>query len=146
MPRRLSTAAKPLGIEIRAGVHTGECEVMGEDVGGMAVHIASRVCDAAGPSEVLVSRTVRDLGVGSGFDLLEGRGSHELKGVPGEWEFLAVSRPVSEARMCSIYSAIETPGPESHMRTSDRVALAMARRTPWLLRAAARAQRSSSRS
>ena len=79
-----------LGIEIRAGLHTGECEVMGDDVGGMAVHIGARVMGAAGPSEVLVSSTVKDLVVGSGIDFEE-RGAHELRGVPGEWRLYAVS-------------------------------------------------------
>ena len=77
------------GIEIRAGLHTGECEVIGDDVGGMAVHIGARVMGRAGPGEVLVSSTVKDLVVGSGIDFEE-RGAHELKGVPGEWRLYAV--------------------------------------------------------
>jgi pimeloyl-ACP methyl ester carboxylesterase len=74
-----------LGIQVRTGVHTGEVEVRGEDVGGLGVHIASRIMSLAGPGEVLVSRTVKDLVSGSGleFDL---HGEHELKGVPGAWE------------------------------------------------------------
>ena len=79
----------PLGIEIRTGLHTGEVEMRGADVGGIAVHIASRVQAAALPSEVLVSRTVSDLVVGSGIGFVD-RGSHVLKGVPGEWQLLAV--------------------------------------------------------
>jgi class 3 adenylate cyclase len=79
-----------LGIEIRSGLHTGECEVMNGDVGGLAVHIGARVMGAAGPSEVLVSSTVKDLVVGSGIDF-EDRGHRELKGVPGEWRLFAVS-------------------------------------------------------
>ena len=78
-----------LGIQIRAGLHTGECEVMGEDVGGLAVHIGARVMGEAGPGEVLVSSTVKDLVVGSGIEFEE-RGSAELKGVPGEWRLFAV--------------------------------------------------------
>ena len=78
-----------LGIEIRAGLHTGECEVMGDDVGGLAVHIGARVMGRAGPGEVLVSSTVKDLVVGSGIDFEE-RGAHELRGVPGEWRLFAV--------------------------------------------------------
>ena len=77
-----------LGIEIRAGLHTGECEIMGDDVGGVAVNIAARVLDEAKASEVLVSGTVRDLVAGSGLRF-DSRGKHELKGVPGEWELLA---------------------------------------------------------
>jgi class 3 adenylate cyclase/pimeloyl-ACP methyl ester carboxylesterase len=79
-----------LGIEIRAGLHTGECEVMGDDVGGMAVHIGSRVSSQAGPGEVLVSGTVKDLVVGSGIEFAD-RGEHELKGVPGAWRLYEVA-------------------------------------------------------
>jgi len=78
-----------LGVEIRAGVHTGECEMMGDDVGGIAVHTASRICSLAGAGEVLVSRTVKDLVAGSGIGF-EDRGIHTLKGVPDEWQLLAV--------------------------------------------------------
>ena len=79
-----------LGVEIRAGLHTGECEAIGEDVGGMAVHIGARVGAKAEPGEVLVSSTVKDLVVGSGIEFAE-RGTHELKGVPGEWRLYAVA-------------------------------------------------------
>ena len=79
-----------LGLEIRAGLHTGECELRGDDVGGMAVHIGARVADRAAPGEVLVSSTVKDLVVGSGIEFAE-RGAAELKGVPGEWRLYAVS-------------------------------------------------------
>jgi class 3 adenylate cyclase len=82
---------RPLGIEVRAGLHTGECEVTGNDFGGLAVHIGARVASLAGPSEVLVSRTVRDLVAGSGLRFRE-RGSPALKGVPGEWHLFAVER------------------------------------------------------
>jgi class 3 adenylate cyclase len=75
-------------VPIRAGLHTGECEVMGDDVGGIAVHIAARVSALAGASEVLVSRTVKGLVVGSGLEFWE-RGTHELKGVPDSWELYA---------------------------------------------------------
>ncbi len=74
-------AVEPLGIEMRAGLHTGECELIGEDVGGMAVHIAARVAALAGPGEVLASGTAYGTVVGSGLDF-EFRGSHELRGVP----------------------------------------------------------------
>jgi class 3 adenylate cyclase/pimeloyl-ACP methyl ester carboxylesterase len=81
--------AKGLGLELRAGVHTGEVELRGGDIAGLAVTIASRVCDLAGPGEVLVTRTVTDHVVGSdiGFD---DRGEHELKGVPGNWPLFSV--------------------------------------------------------
>ena len=81
---------RDLGVEIRAGLHTGELEVMGDDVGGMAVNIGARVGAKAEPGEVLVSSTVTDLVVGSGLEFRE-RGTHELKGVPGEWRLYAVA-------------------------------------------------------
>jgi pimeloyl-ACP methyl ester carboxylesterase len=80
---------RDLGIEIKAGLHTGEIEVRGEDIGGIAVHTAARVMAAASPSEVLISRTVKDLVAGSGIEL-DDRGIHELKGIPGEWALFSV--------------------------------------------------------
>ena len=81
--------ARGLGLDIRAGIHTGECELIGEDIGGIGVHIGARVAAAAQPSEVLVSRTVTDLVAGSGIDFVP-RGERELKGVPGEWALFSV--------------------------------------------------------
>lgn len=78
-----------LGLELRAGLHTGECEIRGDDLGGLAVHIAARVQALASPREILVSGTVKDLVVGSGVQLTE-RGEHDLKGVPGTWSLFAV--------------------------------------------------------
>jgi class 3 adenylate cyclase len=78
-----------LGIEIRAGLHTGEVDRAGDQLAGVAVHAAARVASLARPSEVLVSQTVKDLVVGSEL-LLEDRGVHELKGVPGDWRLYAV--------------------------------------------------------
>jgi class 3 adenylate cyclase len=83
-------AVQALGIEVRAGLHTGECEVRGDDIGGIAVHIGARVSALAGPNDVLVSSTLRDLVIGSGLEF-EDRGAHELKGVPGEWQLSAVA-------------------------------------------------------
>jgi len=80
---------RSLGIEVRAGLHSGECQIEGSTVGGVAVHIGSRVASAAQPGEVLVSSTVKDLVVGSGI-AFEDRGMHALKGVPGEWHLFAV--------------------------------------------------------
>jgi class 3 adenylate cyclase len=82
-------ATKALGIELRVGLHTGECEVRGDDLGGLAVHIAARIGSLASPSEVLVSGTVKDLVVGSGIEFLD-RGNHQLKGVPGSWRLFHV--------------------------------------------------------
>jgi class 3 adenylate cyclase len=79
-----------LGIDVRAGLHTGECEVRGDDIGGIAVHIGARVSALAGPNDVLVSSTLRDLVIGSGIEFEE-RGAHQLKGVPGEWHLSAVT-------------------------------------------------------
>jgi pimeloyl-ACP methyl ester carboxylesterase len=83
--------SQSLGIRVRAGLHTGECEAIGDDIGGIAVHIAARISGLAGPDEVLTSRTVRDLVAGSGIEF-ETRGRHVLKGVPDEWDILAVTR------------------------------------------------------
>jgi len=83
---------RPLGIEIRAGLHTGECKLMGDDVGGIAVHIGARVVGKAGAGEVLVSSTVKDLVAGSGIRFAD-RGLHLLKGVPGEWHLFTVEHP-----------------------------------------------------
>jgi len=83
-------AVQALGIEVRAGLHTGECEIRGDDIGGIAVHIGARVSALAGPNDVLVSSTLRDLVIGSGLQF-EDRGTHQLKGVPGEWRLFAVT-------------------------------------------------------
>jgi len=83
-------AVRSLGIQVRAGLHTGECEVRGDDIGGIAVHIGARVSALAGPNDVLVSSTLRDLVIGSGLEF-EDRGAHQLKGVPGEWHLFAVT-------------------------------------------------------
>jgi class 3 adenylate cyclase len=87
----ITDAARELGIEVRIGVHTGECELIGEDIGGMAVHIAARVNGLAGVGEVLVSGTVFGTVVGGPFTF-EDRGFHELKGVPGRWPLFALLR------------------------------------------------------
>ena len=77
------------GLRVRSGVHTGECVERGDDLAGIAVHIAARVMAAASPDEVLVSRTVTDLVAGSGLSFVD-RGEHQLKGVPGSWALFAV--------------------------------------------------------
>jgi class 3 adenylate cyclase len=78
-----------VGVEVRAGIHTGEVELIGDDVGGMAVNIGARIGALAGPGEVLVSSTVRELVVGSGLEFAD-RGVEALKGAPGEWHLFAV--------------------------------------------------------
>ena len=92
----LRADAETLGIQIRAGIHTGECELLDNDIGGIAVHIAARILGQAGAGEILVSRTVRDLVVGSGTGF-EDRGSVELRGVPDSWQLLAVDRDGARA-------------------------------------------------
>jgi pimeloyl-ACP methyl ester carboxylesterase len=87
----VAEAVRPLGLEVRAGLHTGECEVMGDDMGGIAVHIGARIAALAGASEVLVSSTVKDLVAGSGLRFAD-RGIKPLKGVPGDWHIFAVDR------------------------------------------------------
>ena len=84
-------AVRELRLEVRAGVHTGECELVDGKVGGIAVHTGARVAGRAEPGEVLVSSTVKDLVAGSGLGF-DDRGIHELKGVPGEWRLYAVTQ------------------------------------------------------
>jgi pimeloyl-ACP methyl ester carboxylesterase len=86
----ISDDARRLGLEVRAGIHTGECELIGEDIGGLGVHIGARVVALAEPSEVLVSRTVKDLVAGSGIEF-EPRGERELKGIPGTWALFSAA-------------------------------------------------------
>jgi class 3 adenylate cyclase len=130
----LRAEAETLGIEIRAGIHTGECELLDADIGGIAVHIAARILGQAGAGEILVSRTVRDLVVGSGTGFAD-RGSVELRGVPGTWQLLAVDRHGARAGSAEAeLVSTPTPGPRSAMRRSDRAVEAIARRTPWILR------------
>ncbi len=134
----LRSEAESLDIEIRTGVHTGECELIGDDIGGIAVHIAARIMSHADPGEILVSSSLRDLVVGSGIGF-DDRGSHDLKGVPGQWQLLAVDangpgKGTSEAVLVSL----PTPSPRTAMRRSDRLVATVARHTPWLLRGAAR--------
>ena len=116
--------SRQLGVEVRAGVHTGECETLGDDVAGMAVNIGARVSALARPGEVLVSRTVKDLLVGSllGFGH---RGAHTLKGVPGEWHLYAVGEEPEQQEG----ERLDVP---AHVPLSGRALLTMARRTPRL--------------
>ena len=108
------------------------------DIGGLAVHIAARILGQAGAGEIVVSRTVRDLVVGSGIAFTD-HGTVELRGVPDQWELLAVDRhgvqaDSAEAKMTSL----PTPGPRETMRPADKAVVAMAKRTPWILRGVAR--------
>ena len=134
----LRTEAETLGVDIRAGIHTGECELRDTRIGGLAVHIAARIVAQADPGEILVSRTVCDLVVGSGTGFVD-RGNAELRGVPGTWQLLAVDRrgPAAGSAEAQLV-AMPTPSPRATMRRSDRAVELMARRTPWILRGMAR--------
>jgi class 3 adenylate cyclase len=113
---------------VRAGIHTGEIERDVMDVTGLTVHIGARVGAAAGPGEVLVSRTVRDLVAGSGLAFVS-QGEQQLKGVSGAWELFALKQPDGRDELA----------PEESMQTPmDRLALQSAQRVPGLVRAAVR--------
>ena len=136
--QQLGKDVSALDVQIRAGIHTGECELIDDDIGGLAVHIGARVMSHAGAGEIMVSSTVRDLVVGSGIGF-DDRGAHELKGVPGTWQLLAV-RP-DGARTGSSEAALytrPTPSPREHMRRSDRAVAAIAHRAPSLIRGVGR--------
>jgi pimeloyl-ACP methyl ester carboxylesterase/class 3 adenylate cyclase len=121
----LRGAVAELGIELRAGIHTGECEAVGEDLAGIAVHIGARIGALAGPGEVAVSSTVKELVIGSDMQFAS-RGEHELKGVPGSWHLYALG----ERRA----PRVELDGAAKYMRRSDRVAVTLARRMPRAMR------------
>lgn len=87
--RAVADQVRSLDLELRAGLHTGECELIGDDIAGMAVNIGARIGALAGPDEVVVSSTVKDLVVGSGISFRD-RGTRELKGIPGEWRLFTV--------------------------------------------------------
>ncbi|HEX6653985.1 MAG TPA: adenylate/guanylate cyclase domain-containing protein, partial [Thermoleophilaceae bacterium] len=88
--RELREAVRPMGLEVRSGLHTGEVELAGDDITGIAVNIGARVGAQAGAGEVLVSQTVKDLVAGSGLEF-EDRGEHDLKGVPGPWRLWSLA-------------------------------------------------------
>lgn len=133
----ISRHAGDEGVQVRAGVHAGECEVTADDISGVAAHIGSRIMALAAAGEVLVSATVRDLVFGSGVEF-EPRGEHELKGVPGRWSVHHVvadrrddQRPASHA---TPEQAALTPAPIATMTTADRALVGVANRAPRLSR------------
>jgi class 3 adenylate cyclase/pimeloyl-ACP methyl ester carboxylesterase len=126
-------AIRELGLELRIGIHTGECEVIGDDITGISVNIAARISALAAPSEILVSSTVRDLVVGSDLRFVDA-GTHELKGVPGDWRVFRVVEAAASDGAPLVDSRQEAIG-------SDRIARSAARRAPGLLRGLARLQR-----
>jgi pimeloyl-ACP methyl ester carboxylesterase len=134
----ITDEAAELGIQVRAGLHTGECELIGEDIGGLAVHVAARVGARAGAGEVFVSGTVRDLVLGSGIDLVD-KGASELKGVPGEWRLFAVGTDAPAA-------APPVPAAGDDSSVSERMVRRVSRSAPGLIRASARLAQRRSRS
>ncbi len=123
----LNEGVSDLAIQLRSGIHTGECEAIEEDLGGLAVHIGARVSAQAGPGEILVSSTVKELVVGSDMQFTD-RGEHELKGVPGTWHLYALGEERTPQ--------VELDGAAGYMRRSDRVAVTLARRMPRAMRLA----------
>jgi pimeloyl-ACP methyl ester carboxylesterase/class 3 adenylate cyclase len=121
----LNEGVGELTIQLRSGIHTGECEAIGEDLGGLAVHIGARVGALAGPGEIVVSNTVKELVVGSDMQFTD-RGEHELKGVPGTWHLYALGEERTPQ--------VELDGAAGYMRRSDRVAVTLARRMPRAMR------------
>jgi class 3 adenylate cyclase len=127
--------AEGLGIKVRAGVHSGECEQIRNDLAGLAVHIGARVGALAEPGEVLVSSTVKDLVAESGIEFAH-RGAHRLKGVPGEWQLFAV-----KARGASREHPQLQPTARDHLTRRDRIAVRFAASAPALVRAMTRVLR-----
>jgi class 3 adenylate cyclase/pimeloyl-ACP methyl ester carboxylesterase len=126
---RICREAQADAVAVRCGVHTGELQRDGRDITGMAVHIGARVGSAAGPGEVLVSRTVRDLVVGSGLSF-SSRGEHQLKGVPGGWELFAVAHAGDQEGTVPMEDSLQT--------SVDSMVIQSARRAPRVSRAAVR--------
>jgi class 3 adenylate cyclase len=121
----LHEVVRPLELELRVGIHTGECERIGDDLAGLAVHVAARIGAAAAPGETFVSRTVSDLVASSGLNFAS-RGIHQLKGVPGDWELLAATGSTT---------VTSVPAQPPKPRLSDRFIVTAAGRAPRILTA-----------
>jgi class 3 adenylate cyclase len=132
---QLHEVVRPLELELRVGIHTGECERIGDDLSGLAVHVAARIGAAAAAGETLVSRTVSDLAAGSGLNFAS-RGIHKLKGVPGDWELLAAT---------GSKTVPSVPAQPPKPRLSDRLIVTAARRMPRVLTAVNRLDSARSR-
>jgi class 3 adenylate cyclase/pimeloyl-ACP methyl ester carboxylesterase len=132
--RDLAQEIASVGLAVRAGIHTGECEVIGDDIGGMAVHLAARVAALARPGEVLVTGTVHDLVMGSALQF-EARGRHALKGVPGEWPLFAAVGEEDRSGLPPL------PTTTQAATITDRAMERMAVRTPRLARLGAQLSR-----
>jgi class 3 adenylate cyclase len=129
----IGRSLRELDLEVRAGVHTGECERIGHKLGGVAVHVGARIAGMAKGGEVLASRTVRDLVAGSGLKFID-RGTHRLRDIDEPWQLFAVEDTVS--------SAAQLTGPREHMGATDRALVQIARRAPGVLRVGGRLRRS----
>ena len=129
----IGRSLRELDLEVRAGVHTGECERIGDKLGGVAVHVGARIAATAQGGEVLASRTVRDLVAGSGLKFVD-RGTHRLRGIDEPWQLFAVEDVVS--------SAPHLTGPREHLGARDRALVQIARRAPAVLRVGGRLGRS----
>ena len=128
-------AEKDLGIQVRAGVHSGEHELIRDDLAGLAVHIGARIGALAGPGDVLVSSTVKHLVARSGIEFTD-RGTHTLKGVPGQWRLFAAQGDGLQPEQTQLL-----PTPRERVSRSDRIAVGFAQRTPAIVRSAARTVR-----
>jgi class 3 adenylate cyclase/pimeloyl-ACP methyl ester carboxylesterase len=141
---RLRERMVDLGLEVTAGLHIGECEVVadGADLGGLAVHIAARIAQQASPNEILVSSTLRDLLMGSGLELMS-RGSRSLKNVDGSWHLFAVGTATAFAQRhpqsATPEEAALTPAPRDAMKPFDRAMVRIAQVAPRLSRTGIRA-------
>ncbi len=144
--RAIADELRRRGHEVRAGIHTGECKPVGENLGGITVHIGAQICALAEPSEVLASQTVCDLVAGSGIEF-HNRGEHSLEGSPEEWQLYAVAadQPTDTRPADSVdhRTAALTPGPRDTMTQIDRVALALAKHAPAAARLVFRVSRGS---
>jgi class 3 adenylate cyclase len=125
----IGRSLREIDLEVRAGVHTGECERIGDKLGGVAVHVGARIAGMAKGGEVLASRTVRDLVAGSGLKFTD-RGTHRLRGIDEPWQLFAVEDTIS--------SATQLTGPREHMGARDRALVQIARRAPGVLRVGGR--------
>ena len=115
----IRVGARALGLEVRAGVHTGECEMMADDLAGIAVHLAARVLGTAGPGEGITSGTVTDLVVGSGLGF-ELRGTRVLTGVPGEWRLYAATGDGGGVASDVVSAPLGTPEPVDDLTARER--------------------------
>lgn len=137
--QEITAAVQTIGLEVRAGVHTGEIVLAGDDVRGIAVHVGARIAALADGGEVLVSSTVRDLVAGSGLRF-DDRGLHSLRGVPDEWRLLAVADRNIDDRPTVVMGSGNPLAPNSTLATrSDRTAIRLARGAPGVARLVSRA-------